>query len=261
MKKEPTKRWALAKELAKEFHVAPETALQWFDAGCPMTTFDEAAEWKRQKVAESSIMSQTAGTLNRYDKARKEASSCEETAKWSEMSDDFRHMCDVVADLHIDGISISRIHKILGLSTPVINRIIENHPLTKDKDQDYATRGWQRIRRLAISAMTDKLQDPEELKKLKAFDLNMFAGTADDKLSKQEMQQISVSIEQKVMHLSVEELLASIPKAETIEGEFTPLPAPETSSGIQTASAKAGDLGGLSLNNTGENDEETNDNV
>ncbi len=26
--------------------------------------------------------------------------------------------------------------------------------------------------------MTDKLQDPEELKKLKAFDLNMFAGTA-----------------------------------------------------------------------------------
>jgi hypothetical protein len=124
----------------------------------------------------------------------------------------------------------------LGTAQVVVTRIIANHPRTKDKDKEVSADKWKTIRRLAQDSVIDTFQDPEALRKLRPSDRILAAGIAHDKVKDSEgPAQIAINIRAKIEAMSYEELIASIPKLPTIEGEFT---AVETSPPPQTPSSK-----------------------
>lgn len=233
----PETKHGIATRLAARFQVAIQTATQWFDAGCPVH-YEDAVEWKLQRQAEAAIKAEQGRTPSRIEKALQQAKECEETVNWDAMSTQFRQMCDIVAEFYLMGMTVSTIENRLGVRSPVISRIIANHPETKDKEGQVASAAWKDVRRLAVDAMRDKLKDPNQVNKMKAAELNFIAGTAQDKIRDSEGgSQLTINIEHKINGLSYEELLNSIPKQQdAIEGEFTITPA-GTSSSVDAPSA------------------------
>ena len=231
----PETKHSIATKLATEFHVSVQTATQWFKAGCPMD-YEEARQWKLQKRAEAPIKSEMGSRPNKLEKALEQAAACEETLNWDAMSTQFRQMCDIVADFYLMGMTHSSINAKLGVRFPVISRIIANHPDTKDKESQIASSSWKDVRRLAVDALRDKLNDPTQVAKMKPAELNFVAGTAQDKVRDSEGGgQLTININQRINALSFEELINSIPKqVDAIEGDFTqvdtPVEASETSS-------------------------------
>lgn len=233
----PETKHGIATRLAARFQVAIQTATQWFDAGCPVH-YEDAVEWKLQRQAEAAIKAEQGRIPSRIEKALQQAKECEETVNWEAMSTQFRQMCDIVAEFYLMGMTVSTIESRLGVRSPVISRIIANHPETKDKEGQVASAAWKDVRRLAVDAMRDKLKDPNQVSKMKAAELNFIAGTAQDKIRDSEGgSQLTINIEHKINGLSYEELLNSIPKQQdAIEGEFTITPA-GTSSSVEAPSA------------------------
>lgn len=217
----PETKHSIATRLAARFHVATQTAMQWFAAGCPVH-YEDAVEWKLQRQAEAVIKAEGRQPC-RLEKALQQAKECEETVNWEAMSTDFRAMCDIVAEFYLMGMTVSTIQTRLGVRAPVISRIIANHPETKDKEGQVASAAWKDVRRLAVDAIRDKLNDPDQVNKMKAAELNFIAGTAQDKVRDSEGgSQLTINIEHKINGLSYEELINSIPKQQdAIEGEFT----------------------------------------
>lgn len=232
----PETKHGIATRLAARFHVATNTAMQWFKAGCP-EHYEDAVEWKLQRQAEAVIKSEGRQS-SRIEKALQQAKECEETVNWDAMSTQFRQMCDIVAEFYLMGMTVSTIETRLGVRSPVISRIIANHPETKDKEGQVASAAWKDVRRLAVDAMRDKLNDKNQVSKMKAAELNFIAGTAQDKVRDSEGgSQLTINIEHKINGLSYEELINSLPKQQdAIEGEFTITPA-GTSSSIDAPSA------------------------
>jgi hypothetical protein len=222
----PETRHGIATRLAAHFQVAPQTATQWFDAGCPVH-YEDAVEWKLQRQAEAAIKAEKGRAPSRIEKALQQAKACEETVNWDAMSTDFRAMCDIVADFYLMGMTVNAINTRLGVKIPVVMRIIANHPDTKDKESQVASAAWKDVRRLAVDALRDKLADPTQVGKMKPAELNFVAGTAQDKIRDSEGgSQLTINIEHKINGLSYEELINSLPpKSDTIEGEFTITPA------------------------------------
>ena len=214
-------RHQVAVKLAAEFNVKTESAMQWFESGCPQN-FEEGKAWKLQRIEEAKIRQHNVSTPCKYEKARSEAANANKEPNWELMSPEFQNLCDVVADLYLAGMVTSRINQILGVSEEVIYRVINNHPRTKDKDKELSASAWSDIRRLAQSEIRNRLRDPEERKKIKAGDLNFLAGTAHDKLEKSEgPQQVNVNIRAKIEAMSHDELIKAIrSKQDVVEGEF-----------------------------------------
>jgi len=214
-------RHSVAVKLAAEFGVATESASQWFDSGCPVS-FEEGKTWKLQRIEEAKIRVKPGHCPNRYEKARSEASRANAEPNWELMSPEFQNLCDVVADLYLAGITTRRINQILGVSEEVIHRVITNHPRTKDKDKEISSSAWSDIRRLAQSEIRERLRDPDERKKIRAGDLNFLAGTAHDKLSKDETPQLTaISIKNKILAMSHDDIRKMIlNKQDVIDGEF-----------------------------------------
>ena len=232
----PETKHGIATRLAARFHVATNTAMQWFKAGCP-EHYEDAVEWKLQRQAESVIKAEGRQPC-RLEKALQQAKECEETVNWDAMSTQFRAMCDIVAEFYLMGMTVGTIETRLGVRSPVISRIIANHPETKDKEGQVASAAWKDVRRLAVDAMRDKLNDKNQVSKMKAAELNFIAGTAQDKVRDSEGgSQLTINIEHKINGLSYEELINSLPKQQdAIEGEFTIDPA-GTSSSVDAPSA------------------------
>ena len=232
----PETRHGIAVKLAARFHVATQTAMQWFAAGCP-EHYEDAVEWKLQRQAEAPIKSEGRQPC-RLEKALQQAKECEETVNWDAMSTQFRQMCDIVAEFYLMGMTVRTIEDRLGVMPPVITRIIANHPETKDKEGQVASAAWKDVRRLAVDAMRDKLNDRNQVTKMKAAELNFIAGTAQDKIRDSEGgSQLTINIEHKINGLSYDELINSLPKQQdAIEGEFSVDPV-GTSSGPQAPSA------------------------
>ena len=231
-------RHQVAVKLAAEFNVKTESALQWFDSGCPQN-FEEGKAWKLQRIEEAKIRQHNITTPCKYERARSEAANANKEPNWELMSPEFKNLCDVVADLYLAGMVTSRINQILGVSEEVIYRVINNHPRTKDKDKELSASAWSDIRRLAQSEIRNRLRDPEERKKIKAGDLNFLAGTAHDKLEKGEgPQQVNVNIRAKIEAMSYDELIKAISsKQDVVEGEFQ-VEAQEMSVGAQNSEIK-----------------------
>jgi hypothetical protein len=195
---------------------------------------------------------------NKLEKALEQAAACEETVNWDAMSTQFRQMCDIVADFYLMGMTVSAINTKLGVKPAVISRIIANHPDTKDKEAQVAASSWKDVRRLAVDALRDKLNDPTQVSKMKAAELNFVAGTAQDKIRDSEGgAQLTININQKINALSFEELINSIPKkVDDIDGEFEI----ETPSGTSSEVEKPPANTPLSLNNKAKNEEDNGSN-
>ena len=233
----PETRHGIATRLAARFQVAVQTAMQWFKAGCP-EHYEDAVEWKLQRQAEAVIKAEQGRAPSRIEKALQQAKACEETVNWDAMSTQFRQMCDIVAEFYLMGMTVSTIETRLGVRSPVISRIIANHPDTKDKEGQVASAAWKDVRRLAVDAMRDKLNDKNQVSKMKAAELNFIAGTAQDKVRDSEGgSQLTINIEHKINGLSYDELINSLPKQQdAIEGEFIVTPS-GTSSDVDAPSA------------------------
>jgi hypothetical protein len=226
--------WACAVRLAAHFNVAPQTATQWFDAGCP-NTFDEAVAWKESRNEENKIRSVNSAGRSKIEKAQAEAKETSAEIEWSKLSTEMSNLCEIVADLYLAGLTTRTIEERLGTAQVVVTRIIANHPRTKDKDKEVSADKWKTIRRLAQDSVIDTFQDPEALRKLRPSDRILAAGIAHDKVKDSEgPAQIAINIKAKIEAMSYEELINSIPKTPTIEGEFTV----ETSPVRQTPSSK-----------------------
>jgi hypothetical protein len=246
--------WACAVRLAAHFGVAPQTATQWFDAGCP-NTFDEAVAWKESRNEENKIRSVNSAGRSKIERAQAEAKETSADIDWSKLSTDMVNLCEIVCDLYLAGLTTNTIEERLGTKQSVVTRIITNHPRTKDKDKEVSADKWKTIRRLAQDSVIDTFQDPEALRKLRPSDRILAAGIAHDKVKDSEgPAQIAINIKAKIEAMSYEELINSIPKMPTIEGEFT---AVETSPMPQTPSAKPASL---PLPDTSESQEEDTDN-
>ena len=227
--------WQCAVRLAAHFNVAPQTATQWFDAGCP-NTFDEAVAWKESRNEEHKIRSVNSAGRSKIEKAQAEAKETSAEIEWSKLSTEMSNLCEIVADLYLAGLTTRTIEERLGTAQVVVTRIIANHPRTKDKDKEVSADKWKTIRRLAQDSVIDTFQDPEALRKLRPSDRILAAGIAHDKVKDSEgPAQIAINIKAKIEAMSYEELINSIPKTTTIEGEFTPV---ETSPVRQTPSSK-----------------------
>jgi uncharacterized protein (DUF885 family) len=247
----PETKHSIATKLATEFQVSVQTATQWFDAGCPMD-YQEAVQWKLQKRAQAAIKSEQGSAPNKLEKALQQAAACEETVNWDAMSTQFRQMCDIVAEFFLLGMTVNSIHSKLGVAVPVINRIIANHPDTKEKEAQARTNRLREIARLSSDALVDMLGNPTQLAKMKPAELNFILGTAQDKLRDSEGgAQLTISIHNKINSLSFEELIASIPKqVDAIDAEFEIETPSGTSSGVKDAVSKPP----LSLNKSTENE-------
>jgi hypothetical protein len=227
--------WACAVRLAAHFGVAPQTATQWFEAGCPQT-FDEAVAWKESRIEENKIRSVNSAGRSKIERAQAEAKETSAEIEWSKLSTEMSNLCDIVADLYLAGLTTRTIEERLGTAQVVVTRIIANHPRTKDKDKEVSVDKWRTIRRLAQDSVIDTFQDPEALRKLRPSDRILAAGIAHDKVKDSEgPAQIAINIKAQIDCMSFEELINSIPKTPAIEGEFT---AVETSPVGQTPEAK-----------------------
>jgi len=250
----PETKHSIATKLATEFQVSVQTATQWFDAGCPMD-YQEAVQWKLQKRAQAAIKSEQGSQPNKLEKALQQAAACEETVNWDAMSTQFRQMCDIVAEFFLLGMTVNSINTKLGVAIPVINRIIANHPDTKEKEAQARTNRLREIARLSSDALVDMLGNPTQLAKMKPAELNFILGTAQDKLRDSEGgAQLTISIHNKINSLSFEELIASIPKqVDAIDAEFEI----ETPSGTSSSAPAAVSKPPLSLNKSTENKPES----
>lgn len=246
----PETKHSIATKLATEFQVSVQTATQWFDAGCPMD-YEEAVQWKLQKRAQAAIKSEMGSAPNKLEKALEQAAACEETVNWDAMSTQFRQMCDIVAEFYLIGMTVNSINTKLGVAIPVINRIIANHPDTKEKEAQTRTNRLREIARLSSDALVDMLANPMQLAKMKPAELNFILGTAQDKLRDSEGgAQLTISIHNKINALSFEELINSIPKqVDAIDAEFEV----ETPSGTSSSAEVPVSKPPLSLNNKAEN--------
>jgi len=171
------------------------------------------------------------------------------------MSTQFRQMCDIVAEFFLMGMTVTTINIKLGVAVPVINRIIANHPDTKEKEAQARTNRLREIARLSSDALVDMLGNPMQLAKMKPAELNFILGTAQDKLRDSEgAAQLTISIHNKINALSFEELINSIPKqVDAIDGEYEF----ETPSGTSSSASVAVSKPPLSLNNSSKNKPES----
>ena len=235
----PETEHSISVKLATRFKVRQQTAVQWFRAGCPVN-YEEAVEWKLQRQADATLTKE-GKRPSRFENALEQAKECEEDVNWDGMSTNFRALCDIVAEFYLMGMTHRTIQSRIGVHPALIARIIANHPDTKDKESQVASNAWRDVRRLAVDAIRDKLNDPDQVDKMKAAELNFIAGTAQDKVRDSEGgSQLTINIEHKINGLSYEELINSIPKKlDDVDAEYT-IDTPEgTSNGEQVPPANS----------------------
>lgn len=218
--KKPSKN-QIARQLMAEFQVCRRTIFAWWSDGMP-SDFDAAVAWRCQRIAEESIRRPCGPeplALLAIDEASNLAAAEAETMSFQSLSDRYSNLVALVVEMRLAGVSVHRISKAVGCGALVVNRIIDNHPETRDKDASIAKAGWSEIRRLSCDLLRERLADREASDKLKSSELVLIAGISADKLARESnVAEITLSINQKINALSFEELINSIPKE--IEGDF-----------------------------------------
>jgi hypothetical protein len=218
--KKPSKN-QIARQLMAEFQVCRRSVFNWFADGCP-ADFDGAVVWRCQRIAEESIRRPCGPEplgLIAIDQARDLASTDAEVMNFTDLSDRHAQLVELVAQMRLAGVSVHRISKAVGCGALVVNRIIDNHPETRDKDASIAKAGWSEIRRLSCDLLRERLADRESSDRLKPSELALIAGISADKLARESnVAEITLSINQKINALSFEELIRSIPRE--VEGDY-----------------------------------------
>ena len=96
--------WQLAVKLGAHFGVAAQSALQWFETGCPKN-FEEAVAWKETRIEEAKI-SKPRSVPNSFEKARQQAPIANKEVNWDILSPDFATLVDTICDFFLVGISV-----------------------------------------------------------------------------------------------------------------------------------------------------------
>jgi hypothetical protein len=211
-----------ARKLMAEFQVCRRTVFNWWSDGMP-ADFSGAVAWRCQRIAEESIRRPCGPeplALLAIDEASNLAAAEAETMSFQSLSERYSNLVGLVVQMRLAGVSVHRISKAVGCGALVINRIVDNHPDTKEKDAALAKASWGEIRRLSCDLLRERLADREASDKLKSSELALIAGISADKLAREShVAELSISIHNKINALSFEELINSIPKP-SIEGDF-----------------------------------------
>jgi hypothetical protein len=220
-------QWEICKQLAQHFGVAPQSVKSWFASGCPQD-FAQAVEWKTRRDADRALRS-VSGRPNKLLKViegKAEAAQADDYMSLSELSDTFAEAVALVVELRQAGLTTTRLAEITGFSTPVIRRIIHEHPALQPKKQ--AATGWTIARQLAVDKLIDLLSSETAAQKMSVMQLASVAGIASDKIRDLETATTPpiINIKARIDAMSYEELINSIPKLPAIEGEFTSSPMP-----------------------------------
>jgi len=205
-----------------EFQVCRRSVYSWFADGCP-ADFDAAVQWRQQRIADEAVRRPCGPeplALVALDEANNLAAADAEVMSFTDLSDRHARLVQLVVEMRLAGVSVHRISKAVGCGALVVNRIIDNHPETRDKDAAIAKAGWSEIRRLSCDLLRERLADRESSDRLKPSELALIAGISADKLAREaHVAELSISIHNKINSLSFEELINSIPKP-SIEGDF-----------------------------------------
>ena len=222
MKTKPPSKNQIARQLMAEFQVCRRSVYSWFADGCP-ADFDAAVQWRQQRIADEAVRRPCGPeplALVALDEANNLAAADAEVMSFTDLSDRHARLVQLVVEMRLAGVSVHRISKAVGCGALVVNRIIDNHPETRDKDASIAKAGWSEIRRLSCDLLRERLADRESSDRLKPSELALIAGISADKLAREaHVAELSISIHNKINSLSFEELINSIPKP-SIEGDF-----------------------------------------
>ena len=212
--------WSVAVKLGAHFGVAAESAIQWFESGCPKN-FEEAVAWKETRIEEAKLR-KPSSPPNKFEKALQQAPRANAEVNWDILSPEFSALVETICDLYLAGCTVYGIESRLGATVEVINRILSRHPRTKDREKEFASLGWAEVRRLALGEMLTRLSNPIERSKIKSDTLNIIAGVAQDKLDKVEApKEVTLSLKAKVDAMSYEDLMKALfDKSDVIDGEF-----------------------------------------
>ena len=210
-----------ARKLMAHFAVCRRSVFNWFSDGCP-ADFDAAVQWRQQRIANEAVRRPCGPeplALAAIDDAIDLAAEDSEMMSFSDLSDRHARLVQLVVEMRLAGVSVHRISKAVGCGALVVNRIVDNHPDTREKDAALAKAGWGEIRRLSCDLLRERLADRESSDRLKATDLALIAGISADKIAREAAEaEITLTIHQRINALSYEDLINSIPKQ--IEGEF-----------------------------------------
>ena len=221
MNKPPSKN-QIARQLMAHFQVCRRTVFTWFADGCP-ADFDAAVQWRQQRIADEAVRRSCGPeplALAAIDDAIDLAAEDSEMMSFANLSDRHARLVQLVVEMRLAGVSVHRISKAVGCGALVVNRIIDSHPDTREKDATLAKAGWGEIRRLSCDLLRERLADRESSDRLKATELALIAGISADKLAREAAEaEITLTISQRINSLSYEQLINSIPKP-SIEGDF-----------------------------------------
>ena len=210
-----------ARKLMAHFQVCRRSVFNWFADGCP-ADFDAAVQWRQQRIADEAVRRPCGPeplALVALDEASNLNAADAEMMSFESLSDRYANLVALVVEMRLAGVSTHRIAKAVGCGALVVNRIVDNHADTKEKDAALAKASWGEIRRLSCDLLRERLADREASDRLKSSELALIAGIASDKVHRDSnAAEITLSITQKINALSFEELINSIPKQ--IEGEF-----------------------------------------
>ena len=221
MKNTPPTKNQIARKIMAHFQVCRRTAFNWFSDGCP-ADFDAAVQWRLQRIADEAVR-RPCGPEPRglivFDETSQITASGAEELSFDSLSEKYANLVALVVELRLAGLPVRKISKATGLGDIVINRVIDSHPDTRSKDAALAKAGWGEIRRMSCDLLRERLAERDSSDRLKASELALIAGIAQDKLAREASAEITFNIEHKINALSYEELINSIPKP-SYEGEF-----------------------------------------
>ena len=221
MKNKAPSKNQIARKIMAHFQVCRRTAFNWFSDGCP-ADFDAAVQWRLQRIADEAVRRPCGPeplALVALDEASNLNAADAEMMSFESLSDRYANLVAIVVEMRLAGVSTHRIAKAVGCGALVVNRIADNHPDTRSKDAALAKAGWGEIRRMSCDLLRERLAERDSSDRLKASELALIAGIAQDKLAREASAEITFNIEHKINALSYEELINSIPKP-SYEGEF-----------------------------------------
>jgi hypothetical protein len=221
MKNKAPSKNQIARKIMAHFQVCRRTVFNWFADGCP-ADFDAAVQWRLQRIADEAVRRPCGPeplALVGLDETSNLNAADAEMMSFEFLSDRYANFVELVVEMRLAGVSTHRIAKAVGCGVLVVNRIVDSHAATKEKDAALAKASWGEIRRLSCDLLRERLADREASDRLRSSELILIAGIAQDKLAREASAEFTFNIEHKINALSYEELINSIPKP-SFEGEF-----------------------------------------
>jgi len=185
--------------------------------GCPTSSVEDAIEWKKQRITDSTLVAKRPGKGRAFHLATRlrEAESDGQTIiKFDELSRDYAEIVNMIVTLYKDeGWQPPKISAFLKLTIEVVLRVVHQHPETKSITEAHQRSSLARCLQLASGHLEAVLSDPERSATLKPSELNFLVGTLHDKLAAAPpTTEISLTLKTVIESASIADLMQSIPR-------------------------------------------------